>query len=222
VRQALNWAIDRDAISDALMAGQCPPSVQPLPEAYPGHLEEPPIAYGYDPDKARELLEEAGVPDGFSFRLVTYTHSPWGNIAAAIQDQLGKVGIDVQVEQLDPTRAVSTFMEGEYDGFLAGRTGAPTGTMMLAESYLTGRYPGPVPDGFEEAVDKALDPRLDQDAQLEAIEEVSTIGNEFALDLFICGESSRFAATDKVIGEENMGWASINGLGDFRYVGLTQ
>jgi peptide/nickel transport system substrate-binding protein len=221
VRQALNWAIDRDAINEALMAGECSPSAQPLPEVYSGHLEEPPISYGYDPDKARELLRVAGVSDGLSFKLLTLPHSPWGNLATAVQEQLGEVGVDVQVEQLEPARAVPTFMSGGYDGFLAARSGSPTGAMVLADNYLT-RYPGPLPDGFEEAVIKAFDPRLDEAAQVDATEDASAIGNEFALDVFICGDSSNFASSDKVIGEEDMGVAAMFGFADFRYVGLTQ
>jgi peptide/nickel transport system substrate-binding protein len=68
VRRALYHAIDRESICQAILFGQCDVSVQPFPDGY--WAANPDITsdrYAYDPDRARELLAEAGLPDGFSF-----------------------------------------------------------------------------------------------------------------------------------------------------------
>src|SRR5690606_23823790 len=53
VRQALNYAIDREGIDEALLDGHGPAVNQLLTDLYPGHLADPPQGYGYDVAKAR-------------------------------------------------------------------------------------------------------------------------------------------------------------------------
>ena len=65
VRRALNHAIDKEAISETLLAGRGAPSGQPASAVTPGH--DPGIApYAYDPNLARDLIRQAGYPQGFS------------------------------------------------------------------------------------------------------------------------------------------------------------
>jgi peptide/nickel transport system substrate-binding protein len=94
VRQALNYAIDRQAILKSIMHGVgqsvatactevmlgCDPSVPPFP---------------YDPERARALLREAGYPNGFDFSITTTSGAYPGDrdIALAVVDQLNRVGV---------------------------------------------------------------------------------------------------------------------------------
>jgi peptide/nickel transport system substrate-binding protein len=103
VRQALNYAIDRDALDKTLFQGLATPMTSPLPEAEWGF--DPSLkGYPYDPAKAKELLKEAGFPNGFKTELLTY-NSPRGynsagpNLAVAIQGMLQKVGVEASVRQ---------------------------------------------------------------------------------------------------------------------------
>ena len=105
VRQAMNYAVNRQAISQALLDGRVKPASQPSIEAALGFNPdlEP---YPHDPDKARALLIEAGYPDGFSF---TYEFAP-GTIPndAAIMQQ---VASDLAVVDVKMTIQPLTFVQ---------------------------------------------------------------------------------------------------------------
>ena len=72
VYQALSMAIDREAYVNAVHPGEVP-TANALPADDPGYLPELDEEYAYDPDAAKDLLAEAGYPDGFDF---TFTISP--------------------------------------------------------------------------------------------------------------------------------------------------
>lgn len=101
VRQALNYAVDKEEITEAILHDAGRPLDSPLlPEMFPHRQVGP---YEFDPDKARELLAEAGYEDGFEMTF----HHPEGRylmdrrIAEAIQGYLADVGIDVEMETME-------------------------------------------------------------------------------------------------------------------------
>jgi ABC-type transport system substrate-binding protein len=97
VRQALNYATDRQAISDALFAGIGSPAHQvTVPDGY-GYNESLATAYPYDVDKARSLLAEAGYPDGFALAIVTPEYQQLNLIAQALAQQWAQIGVDLQI-----------------------------------------------------------------------------------------------------------------------------
>lgn len=96
VRQALNYAVDVDAIISALYLGYATPLATAVGSASFGY--DPSITpYPYDPAKARELLTEAGYPNGFSIEFDSFTGSiaDHSRPAEAIAEYLRQVGIDV-------------------------------------------------------------------------------------------------------------------------------
>ncbi|MFN2340537.1 MAG: ABC transporter substrate-binding protein [Halanaerobium sp.] len=105
VRQAMNYAINKEEIAEYLMGGQATVAKGALPPtiwSYDESLE----GYPYNPAKARELLAEAGYEDGFEFTLRTYSaprsYNPVGaRLATAVQQYLSQVGIDAEIEQLE-------------------------------------------------------------------------------------------------------------------------
>ena len=223
VRQAMNWAIDREAINKSLLGGQCAPLGQPLSQLYPGHLTNPPISYGYDPEKARRLLAEAGVPNGFKMRMLVGANlSPENQMAAAVQAQLAQVGIDVEIVALAGAQLYPSWTPGsEYEGFINTRPSRPTAAMTLESTFLVPtRYPGPVPPAFREAVQRAFDPNLSEAELRETLERASAIAVEEALDLYICAVPTVITYADNVIGAEDMGQSYFQGIPDLRYVGV--
>ncbi|MFQ5854148.1 MAG: ABC transporter substrate-binding protein [Anaerolineae bacterium] len=101
VRQAMNYAVDIDAIVDALFDGFAKPAIGYVATGELGYDNAEP--FGYDPDKARELLAEAGYPDGFTMDMAcpagAYTH--FEEVCEAIAGYLGDVGIDVSLEIME-------------------------------------------------------------------------------------------------------------------------
>ena len=97
VRQAIVYAIDRQAIIDALFTGSGYPSTAPLA----------PVTFGYsdlgeieqDLELAKSLLAEAGYPDGFDTKIVTTERYQNGiELAEIISQQLAEIGINAEIE----------------------------------------------------------------------------------------------------------------------------
>ena len=105
VRQALNHAINKDRIV-RILNNRAEPASQILPPLFESH--DPTFeGYDYDPERARELLAEAGLEGGFNTVLYAYNVAPNDRIAQAIQQDLSEIGIDVEVR----TQAQSTVIE---------------------------------------------------------------------------------------------------------------
>ncbi len=119
VRQAVNYAINRDAMSDSLLQGTGAPAVQYIPPSDPGYTAEQ-DTYTYDPDKAKELLAEAGYPDGFAMRL-SFPTSGSGNMIPipmneTLQRDLAEVGIEVTLEPIEWGAMLGDFFVGKIPG----------------------------------------------------------------------------------------------------------
>ncbi len=114
LRQAVSYAIDREVIIERLLRRQAREADAIMP---PEHWAFNPNVthYEYNPERARQLLDEAGAvdPDGdgpqtrFSITLMTQTTQLSRNIASIIQDQLRRVGIHLNLESLE----FATFMD---------------------------------------------------------------------------------------------------------------
>ena len=95
IRQAICWAIDRDKLVD-IQAGDAVALYQIYPPGLPGH--EPDRKYcGYDPVRARGLLEEAGLESGFDLRMYTDNVDPSPKLGESIASDLAAVGIKATV-----------------------------------------------------------------------------------------------------------------------------
>ena len=104
VRQAVSYAIDRQLIIDALLGGYSQVTNQLLTPAHFGYIEGLKW-YGYDPQKAKTLLAEAGVGSGVEIELITSPRFDQ-RIIQAIQQQLSDVGITLNISMSD----MSTFL----------------------------------------------------------------------------------------------------------------
>ncbi len=105
VRQAMNYAVDRQAIVDSLFGGYAELATGLMTTGNLGydHSIEP---YPYDPDRARELLAEAGYPDGFEigFAAPTGAYTNFEQVAEAVQGYLRDVGIETDLEFMESGR----------------------------------------------------------------------------------------------------------------------
>ena len=100
LRQAFNYAIDRQSIIDNILNGRGIPAKGVLPPEMPGFNKEL-KGYGYEPARTKELLTKAGFPNGEGLGEITLQLNSGGttleDVAEAIQDQLKKVGIKVKL-----------------------------------------------------------------------------------------------------------------------------
>ena len=113
VRQALNYAVDRQTIIDALLGGTATPLGQPF---VPGGFGYNPNneAYPFDPDKARELLAEAGYGDGLPVKL-TAQNIVNADVLTALVDYFADVGVTAELEVIDPGLGNQRLLAGDYD-----------------------------------------------------------------------------------------------------------
>lgn len=108
VRRALNHAVNKEAIVGAVLQGVGQVSTAPVVPAVFGHASNEP--YAYDPERARELLAEAGYADGFEveFYHPTGRYPLDATIAEAIQGMLSEVGITANLQTLEWSSYLST------------------------------------------------------------------------------------------------------------------
>lgn len=94
VRQAINYAIDSEAFLETIGLGYGELTQQPFRANAEGWVEDLNSTYEYDPEKARELLAEAGYADGFTLSMPSSAAFPQA-LFPLMQQQLGEVGINV-------------------------------------------------------------------------------------------------------------------------------
>ena len=117
VRQALNYAVNKEAITEVLLGGHAIPAGQPAAHYITGY--DPNLKpYPYDPDKARALLAEAGYPDGFDMVVEVVTS---GSIAAAaiygfLKQQFAQVGVEMEIRSLPVSQLITKAVTGTFSG----------------------------------------------------------------------------------------------------------
>lgn len=144
VRAALNHAIDRTAVS-AVTNGFLEPGVQMFPEWYYAAADEiGPETYGYDPERARELLTEAGLADGFSFDLEVVNLDLYQQIAEVIQANFAEVGIDMSITPVEIDALGEHFsVNKDVDAILFEQKAEADPSILTAAYYLPGGFNNP-------------------------------------------------------------------------------
>ncbi|HYZ29232.1 MAG TPA: ABC transporter substrate-binding protein [Thermoleophilaceae bacterium] len=96
VRQALNYAVDRKTIAESILHGEGQPVNQVGTPGTPGYLESASDQYSYNPQKAKQLLAEAGYPNGFKVNMEIFTQNPpTSDVAQAVISDWEKIGVKV-------------------------------------------------------------------------------------------------------------------------------
>ncbi|QKT09492.1 ABC transporter substrate-binding protein [Rhodococcus sp. W8901] len=224
VRQAMNFAIDREGINKSIMHGQCTPNPQAATPGTVGYLEEPPIRYDFDPERARQILESAGAGSLEIDMMAPSRVSPVVELATAVRSQLEDIGIKVNYQEVDQAEMNARFAQGDaYDAVLNGRVPRASSLQSFQYWYRTPQlFPGPRPAGFDETLDRAFDPALTEDQRTQLLEDTASIATEQAMNVFICATPTQFAYSDKVIGATDMAMSRIQGVPDLRHVGVAK
>ena len=124
VRQAMNYAVDREKITAGLYGKYGTATEQTVVPGQDGSLDEP--VYSYDVDKAKALLAEAGYEDGFDLPVVTTTGFGLAQTTQAVAADLAKVGIRLEVTtQNDVNAYVTDLTSGKFPAAGVGLGGQP-------------------------------------------------------------------------------------------------
>jgi ABC-type transport system substrate-binding protein len=101
VRQAMNYAINKEEIVEFILGGQARVSDAPIAPNVFGYTAAGP--YEYDPERARELLAEAGYGDGLTFTFVhpTGRYMQDARIADAVRSQLAEIGVTAELQTME-------------------------------------------------------------------------------------------------------------------------
>ncbi|REJ35885.1 MAG: peptide ABC transporter substrate-binding protein [Bacillota bacterium] len=164
VRQAMNYAIDVNLVIDRLLDGLGQPLSTVLSPLSFGHNDDL-VPYPYDPDKARQLLAEAGYPNGFTFELSVEDRRR--DVAEAYAFMLSQIGVTARVRVWgDYNSMVDAMRRGELDAMMTDwgdSTMDPTGIFVpklrTGDRGNYGGYSNPEVDRLIELAESTSDPR---------------------------------------------------------------
>lgn len=150
VRQAIAYAIDREEIIKTLLRGQAKLAHSILPEESWAYSQG--VKYSYDPQRAKQLLDEAGFrdPDGdgpqmrfskpisFKFSSASTLAGQYGNVIA---DQLKRVGIPVQIETAEANTLLEQLRQGQFQMTTSNWVGGNQDPAFYNDLFATSKIP---------------------------------------------------------------------------------
>ncbi|MBM7622862.1 ABC transporter substrate-binding protein [Sporohalobacter salinus] len=124
VRQAINYAINKKAITQVVKDGLAKSAIGILPPGMPGYNENL-KGYSYNIEKAKKLLKEAGYSDGLpgTYELTYNTSKNHQRVAEAVQSNLKKIGVNVKLNNMDWGTYIQKLDKGETEMYRFGWIG---------------------------------------------------------------------------------------------------
>ncbi|MCC6188472.1 MAG: glutathione ABC transporter substrate-binding protein [Anaerolineales bacterium] len=210
VRQALSWAVDREAIANDLLRGLAVPATGPVGSGVFGYSKTE--NYGYDPDRARELLAEAGV-EGLTLKMLVPAGRYQGGeeAAQAVQAQLANVGVTVDLEVLEFSTLLQAIRkpaaESEWDLLVFGFIPATNDADWQVYSQFHCDSQAPVSNNFSYYCSEEMDALLeqgrftmDQDERLKVYKQVIQLALDDAIQLYLFENTDIYAVRNNVQG----------------------
>jgi peptide/nickel transport system substrate-binding protein len=146
VRQAANYAIDRQAMNEALSLGFSKITQSLIPSNFDFYWQAPP--YSYDPAKARQLLADAGYPRGFDAGDLWCDASGIVRYAEAVVNHLQAIGIRAKLRPLERASFLTAYREKKLKNLIYSNSGAFGNAATRIEAfvasggaYVYGSYP---------------------------------------------------------------------------------
>lgn len=205
VRRAICHAIDADVLISTVLEGSGERAKAPVSEKVFGvNTELEP--YEYNPEKAKELLKEAGYEDGFSTIIWTNENPERVQVAQIVQAQLKEVGIDLKIDVLEWGGYLDRTAAGEHDMFILGWvTVTADSDYGLYPLFHSSQHGDPGNRSFytHERVDELLAKgrtSIDFDERLEAYKEAQEIIADEAPVLILYYKSQNYGAQKDVQG----------------------
>ena len=165
VRQAVNYAIDRKALTQNVLKGFAYPMDAPVgPDQY-GYSSEIRPKYNFDPARAKKLLAQAGFASGFEvdFLVPLGQYNKVKDVAEAIAGMLGNVGIRAKLRTQDQDSGFAAIQNGKVGMYIFGRGAVVDPSEYLHQYFRTGvtkrlEFSNPAVDAALDAEQASFDP----------------------------------------------------------------
>lgn len=125
VRQAINYALDRDSIATALLGTYGMATEQTVVPSEDGYVKDLDGTYAFDQAKAKSLLTEAGYPNGFTLPVIASTSATQATLAQVVVEQLAAVGIKVQLDSRPSADYFTGMTSGKFAAAMVGYGSQP-------------------------------------------------------------------------------------------------
>lgn len=190
VRQAMSYAIDVDDILAITSDGHGTPVGTSIYPAFTKYFDEDLASYyPYDPDKAKELLEQAGYGNGFSMKItVPSNYTPHMNVAEVLVEQLGAVGIRATIQPVEwETWLSDTYIGRDFESTVIGFDAATLSAGAMLNRWMSDNetnminYSNPA---YDEVMAQASACTDDQE-QTELYKQAARILTETAANVYI-------------------------------------
>lgn len=190
VRQAIMYAMDRQAIIDNILLGEFGEIADSMIPPWHPLYTAPDVLYRPDHERARSLLNEAGYADGVEFEMLVASGSWVQDAGQLIASQLSEVGMSVRIQLTEAEAGYGRIATGNYDLFLVGPISTLAFGSVAADTVYRAYNYGDTRDGFFEtcqavaARDRRYDELVDaarvatENRQVEAYKEVQNLFSE--------------------------------------------
>ncbi|MCC6719000.1 MAG: peptide ABC transporter [Acetobacteraceae bacterium] len=141
VRQALNFAVNRDEFNKAAFGGLAEPTTMLLPKAHWAHVAELANYYTHDPERARKLLAEGGYSNGIDLVGISYSEQLSVQQQEILIEQVRQAGIRLTFKRFTGPPTTTAFLaEKQGDVFLSAWTGRPDPSLTYQLMFGVGSY----------------------------------------------------------------------------------
>lgn len=223
VRRALQMATDTEGLIEGIALGKGQQSKQVFPKGYWAHVDEldADTFLPYDPDTAKQMLKDAGVPEGQKYTAIVPSTNVYPALAEAVKDMWKEVGIELELRPVDAVQTAPIFysqQEGDVLVSVFGGRADPAQTLSLLFTAGPLQNPGghTTPE-ITEAIAKASEPGTVEE-RTPAVQAAVKLVAENAMDVLLYFPDGQTAHTDKVLGLQP--WVSSKP--EFRGVGMAQ
>lgn len=220
VRQALNYATDKEAIRVVCYGeSTSEPMDSVVPSTLPGHTCDL-VPYDYDIEKAKALLKEAGCEDGFEVEFMYLANSTNNMLAELLQQMWGQVGVTLVLKPTESGALTTALNKGEQElcsagtGYTLFEAGAGLYNMFHSERMYSGTARANLSSPEVDAVLEEINVTSDSEKRAELVKKAQELIHEESPFIYIAFTKNIIGASSKVRGFEPV----PTGMYDFRSV----
>jgi ABC-type transport system substrate-binding protein len=206
VVQAVNYAIDRQAILKTILGSIGKVSYQAFPRGYVGYSQEVANLYPYNPDKARQLLGQAGYSSGKgpSFTITYFDYGSFKALAQILQSQLNAVGFNTTLTVLPLAQAAQAVYVDHNVAFNPnGIAGRESPLQMLQVQYAKDGLLNPcrcAPSKLTAALDAVAKVPTDAEEYPGLLQHATAVAAQTSANVFIATQPWVYARSSKIQG----------------------